>query len=75
MIGVSGQSMMISRKACPSAYSSPMTDTTKSAQIPFEQLAAFGRWQPLAGESSYSISRNRVIRAKSVNFRFYRSRS
>jgi hypothetical protein len=34
MIGVSGQSMMISRKACPSANCSPMTDTTISACRP-----------------------------------------
>ena len=35
MIGVSGQSKMISRSACPSAYCSPMTATTISARRPW----------------------------------------
>jgi hypothetical protein len=34
MIGVSGQSMMISSSACPSAYCSPTTVTTISARRP-----------------------------------------
>jgi hypothetical protein len=46
------------------------------AQIPVRTARRIRPVAPRrAGESSYSISRNMVIRAKSVNFRFYRSRS